>query len=574
MKKKKDSKSIENAGLTGAAAEVVQRYGSANKEFLIGYSGYDNETSLPNLKKSLDSISKSRINSDYEYNNIHQQSGYSAEVAKVSNDNANNIINNSNKRTIRTDDHPNYKTNDTVIDHIEVINGNEIPGTGSQMKFVNDPKELIDHIATGDGCGKSDLSRYLDVTLDLPSDQVDDKLYKKYCIKEVTRLRKLAEQHQKDGENKIAERLIKKAKRIEDGKNIGLKEYCDIKAKELQQKSELHQKMGKKELAAKERQQAKNYIKVRDKIRNSKISTKEAIFYRKHPKLATLKDIGKTSHRAGMEQAKWGAAISGTISLTSNLVAVIKNEKSPKNAAIDVIKNTGSGTILSYVTAYTGATIKALMQNASSGAIRTLSKTNLPGLLVTTTIEAGKTLRRYLEGEIDGVGCLNELGEKGTGLLSSAMFSTLGVAGSVSLIGKSVIIGQLAIPIPVFGGLVGGMVGYALNSACYGILVNALNEAKLAREERIIIEAECKKAILLIRKNRIELELLISKYLTDHITTFKSAFVGIKTSLKEDNIDGFIDSMSIIPVYLGKKVQFKNFKEFIGTMNSNDSFIL
>jgi hypothetical protein len=88
--KDKDEQTLINAGLTGGSAEVVQRYGSANKEFLIGKSGIDNETGKK-FSKSLDSISKNKINSDYEYNNIHQQSGYSAEVAKVAKDNADNI---------------------------------------------------------------------------------------------------------------------------------------------------------------------------------------------------------------------------------------------------------------------------------------------------------------------------------------------------------------------------------------------------------------------------------------------------------------------------------------------------
>jgi hypothetical protein len=75
----KKEKTLENVGLAGAAAEVVQRYESANKEILIGGVGVDNETGKV-LSKSLESISKSKINPDYKENNINQQSGFSAEV--------------------------------------------------------------------------------------------------------------------------------------------------------------------------------------------------------------------------------------------------------------------------------------------------------------------------------------------------------------------------------------------------------------------------------------------------------------------------------------------------------------
>lgn len=86
-------------------------------------------------------------------------------------------------------------------------------------------------------------------------------------------------------------------------------------------------------------------------------------------------------------------------------------------------------------------------------------------------------MTRYFNGEIDGVECLETLGEQGTGMIASSMFA---------------VIGQTVIPIPVVGGLIGGMVGYALSSATYGVLVGSLKEAKLAREERIELNRHVK----------------------------------------------------------------------------------
>jgi hypothetical protein len=571
--KKTDDEATINAGLAGAAAEVVDRYGSANKEHLVGYSGVDNETGKV-LKKSLKGISKSKVNPEYRDNNIHQQSGYDAEVIKVSRDNAKNIINKSNKRTIRTDDHPDYGVNDPVADHVEIINGIKIPGSGSQMKVVNDPKELIYKIATGEGGGKSDLSRYLNVKLDLPSDQVDDNEYKKYCIEEVKRLRKLAKKEQDSGNIKLAQRLRKKAERIDEGKNIGLKEFCDIKARELRKNADLHERMGKTELAAKERQQAANYEKVRNNIRDSGISTKEAEFARLHPEIATARDIFKVSHRAGLEQAKSGAVIGGSISIIKNIIALVKDEKTPKEAISDVVKDTGSAAALSYSTAFTGSSLKGVMQNSKSTFTRALSKTNLAATVVTVTLEAGKTLAKYFKNEIDGVQCFEELGEKGTGMISSAMFASLGTIGAVSVFGKSAAIGQIVIPIPVIGGLIGGMIGYALSSACYGQLMTALKEAKEARKRRMQIEAECEEVVRMIRQYRAEMETAISEYLSDHITVFHTSFDEIKTALDIGDIDGFISGANKITRKLGGEPQFENISEFESFMEGSEKLTL
>jgi hypothetical protein len=277
------------------------------------------------------------------------------------------------------------------------------------------------------------------------------------------------------------------------------------------------------------------------------------------PEISTIKDIARISHRAGLEQAKTGAAVSAAMSLVRNITAVAKGEKEPDDAALSVVQDTGTGAAVSYATAFAGSSIKGWMQNAGNKTIQALSKSNLPTQVVIATLEAGKTLAKYIKGEINGIECLTELGEKGTGMLASAMFAA---------------IGQIAIPIPVVGGMIGGMLGYALSSACYGQLVSALNEAKLAREERIRIEAECQEAIRMIREYRAEMEKSISRYMADHITVFHSAFDGIKDALKIGDVDGFIANANVITKKLGKKPQFETFNEFENLMINKETLYL
>ena len=144
-------------------------------------------------------------------------------------------------------------------------------------------------------------------------------------------------------------------------------------------------------------------------------------------------------------------------------------------------------------------------------------------------------------------------------MLSSALFAT---------------IGQIAIPIPVVGGLIGGMLGYAVASASYGTLLGALKEADLAAQERKEIEKACEQQIKLIREYRAQMEALISQYLTAHMEEFQISFSGIKNALQIGDVDGVISSANQITQMLGKDIPFKNMDEFEQIMSNNTTIKL
>ena len=96
--------SLLQAGLAGAQADTVQRYGAAVKEHAVAYTGVDRETGQK-LAKGLKEISKSKVNPDYRDQNIRQQAGFSAEVKTQARENAEKAIQNKTaQRTVRTDD--------------------------------------------------------------------------------------------------------------------------------------------------------------------------------------------------------------------------------------------------------------------------------------------------------------------------------------------------------------------------------------------------------------------------------------------------------------------------------------
>ncbi len=504
---KETEKNIIKAGVVGATAETVQRYGSAVKEHVVAYSGSDNEAAIQ-LKKSLSSISRSKVNSEYKKQNLKQQAGFSAEVKETANANAEKIIDKDVTKKIRTDDLG--RVNDPLYDHVELdSSGTIITGSESQMKFVGgSPKEALQKLSS------KKFSKYLnnDAKIEVPSNYYD-----------------------------------------------GILQEADAQIGKLQKQLDDQLSKSNYDTANSLKKKIEDYQKIKNNLRKSSVSTDDAMFARLHPKLSTAKDIAKLSHRSGMETAQTAGIIGGSISIIQNLVAVAKGDIEFDNAIKNVAKDTTASAALGYGTGFAGASLKGLMQNAGSGTVRTLSKTNLPGAVVMVAVSATKTMNRYFKGELTGLECFEELGQQGTGMISSSMFT---------------VIGQAVIPIPVVGGMLGGMLGYAIASASYGTLLISLKDSKLAHEERIQIEQVCEEHIQMIRAYRLELEEIISKYLVSNMELFQQSFDNMKNSLGIGNIDGFISGANSISKALGKPPQFENLDEFSAIMDSNTTFKL
>jgi uncharacterized protein (DUF697 family) len=510
---------IINAGLASAQAEVVQRYGEAVKVHLVSHGGYDNETATE-LSKSLMKIFGYKINPDYAKSNIKQQAGFSAEVKTAAIEDAERIIKRDKSRKVtRTDDMKVQSdgkgndiggTNDKLYDIAEVdLDGNYIEGSARQLKYVGEtPKECADGLLNK----KWDKYRDADIPIEVPADFYDKM-------------------------------------KIDLAKKEG----------ELKKQIAAAEEKGKTDLAIKKKAELERVEKTSANLKKGKLTKDEAIKARLRPTLSTAKDILKVSHRSGIEAAKSGVAIGGGISFIRNAVAVLRDEKEPIDAVADVVCDTAGAGTLSYATGFCGAAIKGAMQNAPTKYVRALSKTNLPGIVVTVTWETGKTLKRYADGEIDGTECLTELGEKGTGMLASAAGATLG---------------QLLIPIPIVGGLIGGMVGYAMASSYYNQLVDALNDAKLGHEERLRIEAECHEAIIAITEYRMEMELAIQKYLHEYTQIFEEAIFEIETAYNTGDVGSFISGAVRITKKLGGEPLFETKKEFDEKMKSDEPFVL
>lgn len=511
------------------SAEVVARYGSAIKEHFVAYSGVDNEAGKQ-LTKGLKEISQYKVNPENKYSNLKQQAGFSAELKHVARKNAENIINKSGERIIREDDLVN--SNNKLYDKVNIYDdNNNVIGVERQEFDAKVNHELYDHITYDEHGNIIDKSQMKFVGHDSSSalQKLASKDYQKYLDNDVP-IDVPSEQYE------------------------GIKIEAEAKAKSCYEQAERLKQDGKLDIAEKKLEEAKKYEKISKNVRKSELSSDEAMEARENPELSTAKDILKLGHRAGLEQAKMGAAIGGGISIIRNCVACFNGDKEPEDAIKDVALDTGKAAVVSYSTTFTGSVIKGAMQNSKNATLQNISKTSLPAVIVTTTLEVGKTFKKYFSGEIDGVQCFEELGEKGVGMLSSSMFT---------------IAFQAAIPIPVVGALIGSMVGYAFSSAYYKEVLNVFKEAKLAHEKRLRIEAECAEAIEMIREYRERLEQLVSEYLIDYITVFNDALNQMYIALELGDIDSFIDGNNKIINKLGKEAQFNSFKEIDDFMNSD-----
>lgn len=505
-------RTLGNVGVAGAQTEVVQRYGSAIKEHHVAYSGIDRETSEIS-KKGLVTISRWKIpeQQDYQKSAVNAQAGYAAEVKTVARENAERIISGRSDRIRRTDDLSEGLrsasgqsvggVNNQLYDLAAVTqDGSYIEGTARQLKYVGkDPAQCCKNLLS------KDFDKYRDANapIEIPKD-----FYDAVKAKLDDKIKELELQVKKSGESKALLEQAKKTKKL---------------------------------------------------LRKGKLTKAEAIEARLHPARSTAKDIAGIAHRGGMEAASSAAVLGGGMSFIYHTVSVMKGDETPQKAAWEISRETASSAAMGYASGCFGAAIKGGMENASDAYIRSLSKTSLPSMITVTVVEAGKTLSRYATGQINGTECLNELGEKGSGIVASS----IGAA-----------IGQAAIPIPILGGMIGSMFGYALSSMYYEALTQALNEAQMAREERILIEAECEAAIVAIREYRLEMELVLRNYFTSYIYAFDNAFSQMQTAFQTGEVDLLIGGANGITEALGGEILFRTEEEFDELMASSDTILI
>ncbi len=505
MKKDREkNSSIANAAIVGAVSEESALYASANKEYL---AILDDKT----LGRTLEGISEYKVNPKYQYQNINQQAGFSAELKEQAHVNAQNILMKNKNRLEQYDNlsvdqkaqirerFPDYATpnkNHELVDYVMVDkNGNVISNTLTQSKFVG---------RNGAECFEKFLS------------------------------------------NKDYEKYLKNGVKMEIPKDFfgDFQKEANIKIKSLESQIVKQKSFGDFQKAAKLEEKLQKCKTIKANTRSASITKEEAIYARNHPTISTAKDMASHSHQAGMNALGVGALVSGGVSLMTNLWECVTKGKDPK----EVLKHTAIATLkggaYSYGVAFSSSLLGGMMQNSANKVIQSLGKSSLPAMIVGACVANVTIFGRYFSGKIDEAELLKQLGKANTSLLSG---------------GAMAFAGQTLIPIPVVGALIGGFVGAVLSETFF----NALNSKKveLARQKRIEIEKEYRESIRLLEAYCNQFKEVFERYFHETTKFFNQSFDELERALYAGDADLAIGVNNKIQEGLGQKPLFGNKQE-------------
>lgn len=555
------------AGVALSASETVSRYGSANAEYIKGYAGIDYETGQT-LHDGLKSLSQKNTG-------LPQKAGTAAEIHATNRDNANNIIDRNPARSARTDDlSRQYGANHPIADRLHMHADGTV--SYSQMKFEGDVDALVKKIVSKDG----DYAKYLDpqqVCEERARRHLDNalKLDEKAKLAETRGRLEVAAQHRKNAEDlrtRAARNLEIGASEIKlevPTEQVDLvKKQCQDNASRLradaarrEADSAVQDSLGNPEAAQNLRNEAREFIKEADRndrlaeqVVDSGVSQDEANLAASQPLRTTVTSILKTSHRAGLEGAKYGSVIGGCISLLQNTFALAQGDKDMVAAAGDVALDTAKAAAIGYGTAFVGAALKGGLQQSGREGLRLLANTNAPTLAVNICLSLGSSVKRYVTGEITESQLLEEVGEKGAGMLSASMMAALG---------------QMAIPLPFVGAAVGGMIGYTLSSVFYQSALDAARGAEASRERLARVRAIEAAARARIAEEQAALDEFLQREIPELQAETRSLFNAVNASAP-GQVDALAAAINRYAGLLGQRLQFQSMLEFETFMESDD----
>ena len=369
-----------------------------------------------NGKKTLGllDIGKRKLNPDYYYQNLKQQSGFAAEIIGTAKENIENLANKVDVIVKRADDLPElFGKNNQYVDKVRMDSAGNILER-IQVKFVGHD---------GESCLEKLLAKKFDKyftdglvdKLEIPSDYFDEIVSKDLINKEITSIQEQLNHVIKDGKTKAAETLKHKL------------EKCEMLKKMLER---------------------------------SRVSSLEAEQARLNPE-AYMKKLFKNAAikenlHAALDSAALAAALTATISTVDNLQQYFNGEISAADAFKDVvIDGTTAGAIAGGTTFITN-TVSAAMSNSSHALISSMSST-LPAAVVSFGIQSYDFVSNFAQGVIDGSQLAYELGDSASMVLG-------GMAGAAAATGLIAASGPTA---AVALSITGALVGTAVASAAY-----------------------------------------------------------------------------------------------------------
>jgi len=278
------------------------------------------------------------------------------------------------------------------------------------------------------------------------------------------------------------------------------------------------------------------------------------------------------AHQSGLEAGNIGGAIAGGISGLAGLVRLARGEAGPGEIMAQVAIDAAKGYAASYASAAISKASTHVIRDGitrmggarlGEAASASFVKSNAHVALAAGIVQSGKSLVRYMSGEIDDTELLSEISHTAMTGASAFYYGALG---------------QLIIPVPVLGAFIGSTVGYFVGNMLHQSGLVSLGETaavKVARERKERVEALCLTAIPLMRAHRLELDQLVQEHFAGRHKQLCGAFDGLETALVDWDGDGFLVSLEQVNRVFATALPFSSQAEFDKMMlDDTETFVL
>lgn len=304
---------------------------------------------------------------------------------------------------------------------------------------------------------------------------------------------------------------------------------------------------GSASVVAKKQAQLDKYKAVRKNTVPSGTTSSDALLARTNPERYTAKSMLSTAHQAGIAGAQQGAIVGGGCAIVFNMAEILKG-KDIDEAVKDVATSAGKSAARSYAVSAGGTLIDGGIKHYKDSVPSLLKAKGASTEVAGFVVDAVESFYGFYSGKISGTECMQNVAK-------SAVFAL----ANLTPIGQAVFIARTA---------------YTLASVAVGVLKQALEAPKIARERRIQIEEECRAHIAMLKQFRAEFEETSRQWLKETTQTFVSALNAMDDALQIGDVDKYIGAANSITEAMGQDVQFHNQKEFDSLMDSEEAFIL
>ncbi|KJZ63738.1 hypothetical protein [Pseudomonas fluorescens] len=275
--------------------------------------------------------------------------------------------------------------------------------------------------------------------------------------------------------------------------------------------------------------------------------------------------IGNEMHTAGMQAGIVAGTLGAGVSFVSGLWGLHKGEVTAAQVALDTCYSGVGSFSAAYATAAAAKGIPHLLTHMGVGkaAIGALTKSNAHVAIAGGVVQSTKHIAMYLKGDIEFDAMMTEI--SGTALMTAGSF----YYGAL---------GQMIIPIPVVGAMVGSTVGYFVGSILHqsGIIsLGESEEVRVSRERREQIEQLCLDVLPRMQASRVAMSQLIEEHFAEQASAISGAFGAMDEAMVSWDADSYVSGLAQLNNTLGCSLPFENFEEFEAFMDDKDSvFVL